>query len=466
MRTKWLVCVVLAMFLASLAAPAVAAQGDRIVRTKSLNGLPVISSVCQLLGCTVLLSLDTTPGSTAPSALFLVRGLVDSVLTLVLSLLGLAAVEPDLPVGVEQDPSWSSSQSSAAVLDQLWNRVPVSYYGTTAWEGYLQQPANDIVRLRDAHCGLRQTGAGIVAVIDTGVDPDHPTLKPLLVNGYDFTRNSGGGNETVDTSVKQSSAAVLDGVYAVNASTLAVVNQSSAAVLDDPRTAAFGHGTMAAGIVHLAAPTARIMPLKAFGPDGQGYTSNILRAIYYATQKGAKVLSMSFSRPTSSPELKRAIDNAVGKGLIAVASAGNDGSSSAVYPAAYDNVMGVASTSNADTRSSFSNYGAKDVWVAAPGEGIITTYPWGSFAAAWGTSFSAPYVSGQAALLVGMSSGASNSQVSSAISHAKRLTTDLNYGRVDFYQGVQAGRALWPYAPKSPVPDTCTMSGVDWSEIQ
>jgi thermitase len=276
----------------------------------------------------------------------------------------------------------------------------------------------------------------------------------------------GGGNETADTSVKQSSAAVLDGVYAVNSSTLAVVDQSSAAVLDDPSTAAFGHGTMAAGIVHLAAPTVRIMPLKAFGPNGQGYTSNILRAIYYATQKGAKVLSMSFSRPTSSPELKRAIDNAVGKGLIAVASAGNDGSSSAVYPAAYDNVMGVASTSNADTRSSFSNYGAQDVWVAAPGEGIITTYPWGSFAAGWGTSFSAPYVSGEAALLVGMQSAASNSQVSSAISHAKRLTLDLNYGRVDFYQGVQAGRALWPNAPRSAVPATCSTYGVDWSVIR
>ena len=57
-------------------------------------------------------------------------------------------------------------------------------------------------------------------------------------------------------------------------------------------------------------------------------------------------------------------------------------------------------------------------------------------------------------------------QVSSAVSHAKRLTTDLNYGRIDFYQGVLAGRALWPYAPKSPVPDTCAAYGVDWSEIQ
>jgi Subtilase family len=467
MRAKWAVYLVLAAFITTLAAPASAGNGDKIVRTKALDGLPIISGVCQLLGCTVLGSLDTLPGSTAPSSLFLVRGLVDSVLTLTLSLLGLAAVEPDRPVAVKQDDTWASSQASAAVLDQLWNRTPVTYYGTTAWAGYLQQPANDIVRLRDTHCGLRETGAGVVAVIDTGVDPAHPTLQPFLVNGYDFTRGVNGGDETKDTTaVQQASAAVLDGVYVLNASTLAVVDQASAAVLDDPGNVAYGHGTMVAGVVHLAAPSAKIMPLKAFGPNGQGYTSDILRAIYYATQKGAKVLNMSFSRSTSSAELKRAIDNAVAKGLIAVASAGNDGSSAAVYPAAYDNVIGVASTSNADVRSSFSNYGSTNVWVAAPGEAIITTYPWGSFAAVWGTSFSAPYVAGEAAVLAGMQGGVSNSQVSSLVSRAKRLTSDLNYGRVDFYQAVQGARALWPLAPKYPVPDTCSASGNDWSAIQ
>lgn len=466
MRTKWLVCTVLAVFFASVALPAAAADGDRIVRTKAADGLPVITLACKLLGCTVLLSLDTPPGQTQPSSLFLVRGLVDSVLTLALSLLGLAAVEPDRPVTLAQDELWASSQASAAVLDHLYNRTPVSYYGTVAWAGYLQQPANDIVRLRETHCSLRQTGAGIVAVIDTGVDRDHPALNAVLVDGYDFTREMGGGDEKADSSLGQASAAVLDGTYVVNSSTIAMLNQASAAVLDDPSQAAFGHGTMVAGIVHLAAPTTRIMPLKAFRADGEGYTSDILRAIYYATKKGANVLNMSFSRTTSSAELKRAIDNAVGKGLVAVSSAGNEGTSYSRYPAAYDNVVGVASTSNADARSSFSNYGTKNVWVAAPGEGIVTTYPFGTFAAAWGTSFAAPYVAGAAALLVDMQGSASNSQVASAVSRAKRLTYDLNYGRVDFYQAVQYGRALWPGAPTSAVPDTCTDSAVDWSEIQ
>ena len=64
--------------------------------------------------------------------------------------------------------------------------------------------------------------------------------------------------------------------------------------------------------------------------------------------------------------------------------------------------MGVASTNNSDQRSTFSNYGNKIVWVAAPGEGIVTTYPFGSYAAGWGTSFSSPLVSGTAALLSNM----------------------------------------------------------------
>jgi thermitase len=300
-----------------------------------------------------------------------------------------------------------------------------------------------------------------VAVIDTGVDPNHATLAPVLTAGYDFTRDVGGGDEVAD--VGQASVPVLDGVYCVNQASVAVLDQASVAVLDDSQYAAFGHGTMVAGIVHLVAPTARIMPLKAFTADGQGYTSNILRALYYATLKGAKVLNMSFSRPTSSAELKRAIDNATGKGLIAVAAAGNDGQATLVYPAAYSNVMGVASTTNGDTRSSFSNYGSNLVWVAAPGEGIITTYPWGSFAGAWGTSFSTPFVSGGAALLAGLQGGASYSQVSSAIARAQTLTSDLGYGRLDLYRAVQYGRSLWPSAPLSAVPASCASDGVDWS---
>jgi len=164
MRRKWVVGLVLAMFCWSTVSPAVVAADDSgeaprsIVRVKSgLDGLAVLGSVCKLLGCTVLGALDTPPGSTQPASLVLVGGLIDTTVTLLLSLLGLVSIEPDLPVGIARGEDtwasaqasaavvdgsgWASSQASAAVVDQLWNRDPVTYYGTPAWEGYLRQPA-------------------------------------------------------------------------------------------------------------------------------------------------------------------------------------------------------------------------------------------------------------------------------------------------------------------------------------
>src|SRR5205807_7611704 len=116
------------------------------------------------------------------------------------------------------------------------------------------------------------------------------------------------------------------------------LDQSTASILDTrqvPRT--FGHGTMVA-------------------------------------------INMSFSTEQRSAELKRAINYAVRRGVICVSSAGNNGSRLRVYPAAFDNVFGVASTSNLDARSTFSNFGDQVVTLAAPGEGIITTYPGGHYA--------------------------------------------------------------------------------------
>src|SRR5262249_22784943 len=155
-------------------------------------------------------------------------------------------------------------------------------------------------------------------------------------------------------------------------------------------------GTMVSGIIHLVAPRAQIMPLKAFHADGTGNLSDVLRAIYFATQNNANVLNMSFDFTTSSRELGNAVNYAANHNVISVASVGNDGQQVVVYPAGLSNVIGVASTTNNDQLSSFSNYGQPPVWVGAPGEGIVTTYPYGTYAAGWGTSFSAPFVSGTA----------------------------------------------------------------------
>jgi subtilisin family serine protease len=452
--------IVVVAVLVAAAAPQAASGDDArtIVRIQSgLDGWSTIQSACATLGCTVQRSLDTQPGQVQPSSLFLVRDFPESLPPLVtLDSLGIQSIEADLPAAVADEDSWISAQASAAVVDSLGDQTAVSYFGTTAWEAYLKQPAATIVRVHDTHCGLHQTGAGTVAVIDTGVDPSHPTLALSLIDGYDFIRDSIGGDETAD--VNQASAAVVDGCNWVSPSTTAAIDPTTAEALNQPEYHAFGHGTMVAGVVHLVAPTAWIMPLKAFKADGTGYTSDILRAIYYAVDKGAKVLNMSFSRSTPSAELQTALDVAASHGIIAVSSAGNDGQDTLAYPAGYDNVIGVASTANDDIRSVFSNYGAALVSLAAPGEGVITTYPWGTFAGAWGTSFSTPQVAGTAALLAGMEPSASAGDVGSALSHAVPLTSDLGWGRLDVYQVIQAGRVLWPYAPESPAPDGCEAS--------
>ena len=247
-----------------------------------------------------------------PSSLFLVDSILpidlNAFLSLPLRLLGVASVERDLPVQLADGPQVDASDP--AVQDYLWRRTPTGYFGTTVWQGYLQQPAISIVRLPEAQCDLGVTGTGaLVAVIDTGIDPNHPVLKSVLKPGYDFTRNVSGADETADVQQDQESASVVDGTGTcrVNQESAAVVDQESAAVVDNPEHQAFGHGTMVAGVVHLVAPTATILPLKAFSADGMGYTSDIVRALSYATRKGAKVINMSFSRATSSPELKRAL---------------------------------------------------------------------------------------------------------------------------------------------------------------
>jgi hypothetical protein len=230
------------------------------------------------------------------------------------------------------------------------------------------------------------------------------------------------------------------------------LEQSSAAILEqNNKYAAFGHGTMVMGVIHLVAPQAKLLPLKAFRSDGTGYLSNILQAIYYAVQNNAKILNMSFEFKASSPdpELQSAINYANQLGVVCSASAGNDGQlNPTVYPAGFTvAVMGVASTSDLDTRSSFSNYGDALVFVAAPGEAIITTYPFATYAAGWGTSFSAPFVSGGASLLVNKQPGINHSVAAGAIAHADVIGPDLGNGRLNL---VLALGSLAPPSSTSP----------------
>src|SRR5260370_10466922 len=176
------------------------------------------------------------------------------------------------------------------------------------------------------------------------------------------------------------------------------------------------------GTMHVVAPSAVLMPVKAFHSDGTALLSDILRAIYYGVQNNANVINMSFDTTANSAELQKALDYANQQGVICAASAGNDGKQEIVYPAAFrSDVMGVASTTDQDTRSQFSNWGDAIVWVAAPGESIVSTYPFNTYAAGWGTSFSAPFVSGGAALLHNLQAAINESGAATAVSHAVPL---------------------------------------------
>ena len=286
----------------------------------------------------------------------------------------------------------------------------VQLYGTTAWLGYVQQPA----MYATAASNLLQpntSGSGIVvAVIDTGIDSQNPILAPVLVPGYDFIRNVPGYasdladiDQSTAAILEQSTAALLESyqVVTLNQSTAAIVEQSTAALLEgNPLPSHFGHGTMVAGLIHLFAPTAKIMPLKAFNADGSADVSNIVNAIYYATDHGARIINMSFELSQISDALLRAVNYATRKGVICIASAGNDGQEALVYPAAFGNVIAVGSVNQQGQISSFSNYGSDSVSVAAPGEALVTTYPGNHYAAAWGTSFSSALVAGTTADLL------------------------------------------------------------------
>jgi len=284
-------------------------------------------------------------------------------------------------------------------------------------------------------------------------------LASVLLPGYDFTRNQSGGSELSDFTDPTPQACPGCSPAVVNQSSAAILDQSSAAILDqNPKYAAFGHGTMVMGVIHLVAPNAKLLPLKAFHSDGTGNLSDILHAIYYAVQNPPKanVINMSFDFTSYSAELATALDFASQSALICATSAGNDGQKEIVYPAGLQSVaMGVASTDNSDMRSSFSNYGDAIVWVAAPGEGIVTTYPFNSYAAGWGTSFSAPFVSGTSALLLNKQAQTNQPQAANAVAHAAPVVpvgTDMGNGRLDIVRALQVLSPRTSLSPRTPPP--------------
>src|SRR2546428_10137543 len=431
------------------ALPASSATKDEFIlgcAPTALNG------VASRHGMTVLTSVDSRN-------IYLVRGPAGASPTQLVDEVDadsdVAISEPNRVVWVtEIHAGLNLKHSTASLLDTWGTQSAITFFGSSVLSSYVNQPAALLIRRAETH-QILATGVGIVAVIDTGVDPNHPVLKNSLIPGFDFTRNLPGiPSEFADLSqstasiLDQSMASILDQntVVLLNQSTASILDQSTASILDTTQVPqAFGHGTMVAGIIHLVAPTSQIMPLKAFRADGSSNLFDILRAVYFAVDHGAKVINMSFSFAGPSEELMRSINYSHGLGLICVSSAGNTGKETLVFPGGYRNVIGVASTSNLDVRSTFSNFGHSLTFMTAPGEGIITTYPGKHYAAGWGTSFSTPFVAGTVALLVQTQLAITPAQAFRVLAHAKPLSGDLGWGRLDVYL------ALWEQVDLHPL---------------
>lgn len=214
-----------------------------------------------------------------------------------------------------------------------------------------------------------------VAVIDTGIDPVHPDLR----ENTDFSQ---GWNTIAENSQSQ----------------------------DD-----HGHGTMCAGIIGASADNeigsvginwkVSLLPIKFIDSQGSGSLANAIEAIDYAISQKVHVMSNSWGAYQYSRALEEAVERAKNAGILFVAAAGNENSSSDAapfYPANFplENVIAVAATDNRDELSLFSNYGLLSVHVAAPGVHIFTTALKGKYAIVGGTSMAAPQIAGMAALLL------------------------------------------------------------------
>lgn len=248
----------------------------------------------------------------------------------------------------------------------------------------------------DAWDTRTDSGDLVVAVIDTGVDYDHPD-----VSGNMWT-NPG---ETPGNGIDDDGNGIVDDVFGANF----FPDTATGDPMDDNR-----HGTHVAGTIGAVTDnnlgvagtnwTTRIMAVKFLSASGSGTTAGAIRAIEYAIQMDADVMNNSWGGGGHSRALEEAIELAHDGGILFLAAAGNsntDNDATPHYPSSYDvpNVLAVMATDQADDRASFSNWGATSVDLGAPGVDILSTIPGGSYDSFNGTSMATPHVAGAAALV-------------------------------------------------------------------
>lgn len=326
------------------------------------------------------------------------------------------AKHPDVLV-VEPDGLF---QAADAELDAVW--------GVKRVRADLAQAASPTRR-----------GLGVnVAVLDSGVDYNHPDLAFNYRGGYDFVNND---NDPLD-----------DNGHGTH------VSGTIAAVDNDQ------------GVVGVA-PQVNLYALKVLDSTGWGYFSGMIAALDWCVNSGVKIdiANHSYGSTTDPGSIvQQAYDNAYAAGILNVAAAGNNGTSAGtennvIYPARYASVLAVGATTSSDVRATFSCTGPA-VALAAPGQNIYSTLPGGRYGAYNGTSMACPHVAGAAAVLLEAardtwgSSAVSNDYLWSILtSSAQDLGTtgaDTWYGsglvRIDY--GLNAVALIQPTAPPPPPP--------------
>lgn len=287
-------------------------------------------------------------------------------------------VEPDHVMSVQATPNDGS-------FSQLWG------LHNTGQSGGLVDADVDAPEAWDISTGSRSV---VVAVIDTGIDQTHPDLVGNLWTNPDEIAANGiddDGNGYVDD---------VHGWDWVNA--------------DNHPNDDNGHGSHCAGIIGALGNNGSgaagvcwqvsLLGLKFLNASGSGFESDGAEAIAYATHMGVSVTSNSYTGPVFSQAMKEVIDAADAAGILFVAAAGNNASNidaSPEYPAAYDsaNILSVTASTRTDELAGFSNFGATNVDLAAPGHEIYSTLHNGAYGYKSGTSMAAPHVAGAIALL-------------------------------------------------------------------
>ncbi|MFN8606479.1 MAG: S8 family peptidase [Vulcanimicrobiota bacterium] len=283
--------------------------------------------------------------------------------------------------------------------------------------------------------------APVIALIDTGVDYNHPDLKDNLWT------NPG---EIPGNGIDDDGNGVVDDVHGYNAF------ENSGDPMDG-----HSHGTHCAGTIAGVGNNgqgvvgvnqhANLMAVKIFNNSGSTNAAAIVRGINYATRMGARLTSNSWGGGAASQAIYDAFNSSPALHIMAAGNDGTDNDKSPHYPSSYDlpNNVAVAASDRNDQRASFSCYGAKSVDIAAPGKDIYSTIPGGKYGTKSGTSMATPHVTGVAGLVVSMNPELSNDEIKARLYDGADKLTNWQ-GIVDGGRRLNAYGALTVHAEAPP----------------